>query len=76
MTAGELLAAADRFPFRSLRESLEDRPFVVMAPHPDDESLACGGLIAEACRDFRSGPSWSATGLARIQTARPIRLTD
>ena len=50
MTAGELLAAADRFPFRSLRESLEDQPFVVMAPHPDDESLACGGLIAEACR--------------------------
>lgn len=50
MTAGELLAAADRFPFRGLRESLEDRPFVVMAPHPDDESLACGGLIAEACR--------------------------
>ena len=50
MTAGELLAAAHRFPFRSLRESLEDRPFVVMAPHPDDESLACGGLIAEACR--------------------------
>ena len=29
---------------------LEDRPFVVIAPHPDDESLACGGLIAEACR--------------------------
>ena len=32
MTAGELLAAADRFPFRSLRERLEDRPFVVMRP--------------------------------------------
>jgi LmbE family N-acetylglucosaminyl deacetylase len=28
---------------------LEDRPFIVIAPHPDDESLACGGLLAEAC---------------------------
>jgi len=25
------------------------RKFCVLAPHPDDESLGCGGLIAEAC---------------------------
>jgi LmbE family N-acetylglucosaminyl deacetylase len=49
VTAGELLAAAYSFPFRSLREKLEDQPFIVVAPHPDDESLACGGLLAEAC---------------------------
>jgi LmbE family N-acetylglucosaminyl deacetylase len=55
LTASELLDAAHRFPFHPLRERLKDQPFVVIAPHPDDESLACGGLIAEACREGLRG---------------------
>jgi LmbE family N-acetylglucosaminyl deacetylase len=55
VTSGELLAAAHSFPFCPLREMLEDHPFIVIAPHPDDESLACGGLLAEACRQRLRG---------------------
>ena len=48
MNAGEALEAARSFAFATLAERLGDGGLVVIAPHPDDESLACGGLIAEA----------------------------
>jgi len=54
MRAGELLAAAHSFPILSLQDRLYDGGLVVLAPHPDDESLACGGIIARACEDGRA----------------------
>lgn len=37
-------------PVRSFEELVGPRPLLVLAPHQDDESLGCGGLIAEACQ--------------------------
>jgi LmbE family N-acetylglucosaminyl deacetylase len=54
MRAGELLAAAHSFPILSLQDRLWEGGLVVLAPHPDDESLACGGIIARACEDGRA----------------------
>jgi LmbE family N-acetylglucosaminyl deacetylase len=36
-------------PVTTPQELTEGRPFVVLSPHPDDETLGTGGLIAEAC---------------------------
>ena len=49
MTAGEYLAALTQMPLGSLHDITAGAPFVVLSPHPDDESLGAGGLIAAAC---------------------------
>lgn len=47
LTAGPFLAAAGQLPLLAADGLAALAPVIVLAPHPDDESLACGGLLAQ-----------------------------
>lgn len=49
MKAEAYLAAIRELPLQTLEGLTGGDPFVVLSPHPDDESLGTGGLIAAAC---------------------------
>jgi LmbE family N-acetylglucosaminyl deacetylase len=49
MQAQSALAQMRALPIKAFDESFAAAPMLILAPHPDDESLGCGGLIAEAC---------------------------
>jgi LmbE family N-acetylglucosaminyl deacetylase len=50
MRADEALMQMRRLPLQAFGSVFGRDPILILAPHPDDESLGCGGLIAEACR--------------------------
>jgi LmbE family N-acetylglucosaminyl deacetylase len=49
LRAADYLDAVRQLPIATLRYLTDGLPFVVLSPHPDDESLGAGGLIAAAC---------------------------
>ncbi len=80
----EVMIRAASAPFANLDEIIGSGGLVVLAPHPDDESLGCGGLLCAAAEHGRrtaviavtdgrkshpSSPSIDAEALAKLRAA-------
>lgn len=48
MRAGDFLRAVEDFPVGTVEDLTAGEPFVIVAPHPDDETLGCAGLMMQA----------------------------
>jgi LmbE family N-acetylglucosaminyl deacetylase len=49
ISVAQALEKMRSFPTLPFKSAFRDGPIAVLAPHPDDESLGCGGTIAEFC---------------------------